>query len=63
VELEKEAKWSVEKLIFEIPGSPPFDILPYLGEGPKASEKLSFAHPHPMTQKQLTSCFKIQAAP
>ena len=47
-ELKKEAKWSVDKLIFEIPGSPPFDIIPYLGglgEGPKVKEKLSFAHP------------------
>jgi hypothetical protein len=34
VELEKEAKWSVNKLVFEIPGSLPFDILPYLREGP-----------------------------
>jgi hypothetical protein len=59
LELEKEAKLSVNKLVFEIPGSPPFDIIPYLGEGPKAQEKLSFGHPRHMMQKQLASCFKI----
>jgi hypothetical protein len=33
VELEKEAKWSVDKLLFEILGSPPFHIIiPYLGD-------------------------------
>jgi hypothetical protein len=63
LELEKEAKWSVDKLVFEIPGSPPFDIIPYLGESPKAREKLSCAHPRHMTQKQVASCFEIQGAP
>jgi hypothetical protein len=31
LELEKEAKWSVQSLVFKIPGTPPFDIIPYLG--------------------------------
>jgi hypothetical protein len=44
LELAKETKCSVDELVFEIPGSPPFDIIPYLGKGPKALEKLSFAH-------------------
>jgi hypothetical protein len=30
LELQKEAKWSVDKLVFEIPRSPPFHIIPYL---------------------------------
>jgi hypothetical protein len=51
LELEKEATWSVDKLVFKIPRSPPFDVIPYLREGPKAREELSFAHPCHMTQK------------
>jgi hypothetical protein len=53
---------SVDKLVFDS-GSPSLDIIPYPGQGPKAREKLLFAHQHHMTQKQLASCFKIQAAP
>jgi hypothetical protein len=66
-ELKKEAKWSVDKLIFEIPGSPPFDIIPSLGglgEVPKVQEKLSFAHPPNMTHDgNKEANFQGQALP
>jgi hypothetical protein len=59
----RETEWvSEEQLIFKIADEPSFDIIPYLGEGPKCHILLTFAMPVNLTTGNIEGTFKIQAA-
>ncbi len=60
--VKEHEKWDTNELIFELKNDKKFDVIPYLGEGPKAAETLSFDNPVGMQQKELIIDFKRQAA-
>jgi hypothetical protein len=60
--VQKEGTWRTQKLVIKIDENTTIDIAPYLGDGPKSDESLSFANPPLLTQKELIGVFKIEAS-
>ena len=50
-----------QKLVIKINKVTMIDIIPYLSDGPKSDENLSFPNPPLMTQKELIGVFKWEA--
>jgi hypothetical protein len=59
--VKKESEWATDKLVFKIVEDPSFDVIPYLGMGPKSHEMLSFVNTKNLTLAQIIENFKAQA--
>jgi hypothetical protein len=60
--MKKELEWATDKLVFKIVEGPSFDMIPYLGMGPKLHKMLSFFNPTSLTLAQIIKNFKVQEA-
>ncbi len=60
--IKKDATWRTQKLVIKTDKVTMIDIVPYLGNGPKLDETLSFPNPALTTQKELIDVFKREAA-
>jgi hypothetical protein len=62
--VKKESEWATESLVFKLTEDsedPGFDVIPYLGMGPKSNETLAFLNPKNLTLGELVDTFKVQA--